>query len=70
MAEQQRQNAEQQRQRAESAEAQLRQVTQHNELQVQQIVLNLLRSGMNASQIADITGTSIAHVDRIQAENG
>ena len=62
--------AEQQRQRAESAEAQVRQVTQHNELQVQQIVQNLLRSGMNASQIADITGTSIAQVDRIQAENG
>ena len=62
--------AEQQRQRAESAEAQVRQVTQHNELQVQQIMQNLLRSGMNASQIADITGTSIAQVDRIQAENG
>ena len=62
--------AEQQRQRAESAEAQVRQMTQHNELQVQQIVQNLLRSGMNASQIADITGTSIAQVDRIQAENG
>ena len=67
---QQWQNAEQQRQRAESAEAQVRQVTQQNESQVQQIVLNLLRSGMNASQIADITGTSIAQVDRIQAENG
>ena len=68
-AEQQRQRAEQQRQRAELAEAQVRQVTQHSEQQVQQIVLNLLRSGMNASQIADITGTSIAQVDRIQAEN-
>lgn len=62
--------AEQQRQRAESAEAQVRQMTQQRELQVQQIVQNLLRSGMNASQIADITGTSIAQVDRIQAENG
>ncbi len=69
-AEQERKRAEQERKRAESAEAQILQMTQQRESQVQQIVLNLLRSGMNASQIADITGTSIAQVDRIQAENG
>ncbi len=68
-AEQEKRRAEQQQQRAEQAEAQLQQVIQQTDLQLQQIVVNLLRSGLPPHQIADITGTSIAQVERIQMEN-
>jgi Uma2 family endonuclease len=60
---------EQQKRRAEQAEAQIQQVMQQADLQLQQIVVNLLRSGLSPPQIADITGTSIAQVERIQMEN-
>jgi Uma2 family endonuclease len=68
-AEDQKQRADQQKRRADQAEAQIQQVIQQADLQLQQIVVNLLRSGMAPLQIADITGTSIAQVERIQMEN-
>jgi Uma2 family endonuclease len=54
-AEQQAQRAEQQAQRAEQAEEQVR-----------SIIINLLRSGMPVTQIADIAGVSVDRVEALQ----
>jgi Uma2 family endonuclease len=55
-AEQERQRAEQERQRAERAEA-----------QVYQIAQNLLQAGMNAAQVAQLTGLTIEQVTTLSA---
>lgn len=64
VAEQERQRAEQERQRAE----QERQRAEQSQLQLQQIVRNLLQTGMAIDQIVRITGLSELQVQNIERQ--
>ncbi|OUL27108.1 hypothetical protein BV378_10565 [Nostoc sp. RF31YmG] len=67
-AEQERQRAEQERQRAEQETQraeQERQRAERAELQLQQTARNLLRSGMTAAQVANITGLSESEIEEL-----
>ena len=67
----QEQQAKAQEQQAKAQEQQARQALiqeqQRSQAQLDQIVMNLLRSGMAAQQIADIAGCSIDYVESLQS---